>query len=165
MVLKIKLLKEKLKIYLIGEIIILFVFAVNLLVFINHFEFFKIIKLFSFFYTIIEFFYILDFCKNTQWYEFYENEIIVKNIFGVVNHVKIKNITQSYEIQLPYFTRDKGCNCYVFIDERPIFKSPFNINVNNGKNICVRVPKTIETENFVKLKGIKTLKKNLNEII
>ena len=54
---------------------------------------------------------------NLQCYYIYENKIVVKNYFGVVNEVYFSQVHQIVDIELPIVKRDH-VRCFIFVDKK-----------------------------------------------
>ena len=91
-----------------------------------------------------------------QWFDVYEDCIVVRNIFGVVNRVEFSKVHYVLKKQLPVFTRDRGAMHYVFVDGRPTKRKgiTYPYNSDNHKNITVRIPVTPELTAFLETKAL-----------
>ena len=89
-----------------------------------------------------------------QWFDVYEDCVVVRNIFGVVNKVEFSKVRYVLKKQLPVFTRDRGVMHYIFIDGRPNKRKGIThpCNSDNYKNITVRIPVTPELTAFLETK-------------
>ena len=81
---------------------------------------------------------------SMEWYCVYEDKIVVKNYFGVVNEVYFFQVHQIVDIELPIVKRDH-IRCFVFVDKKKNIKDKiFWGSVSNSKFSYVRVPVTDE---------------------
>ena len=90
-----------------------------------------------------------------QWFLIFQNRIVVKNIFGIVNSVDFSNVKYVEQKKLPLFTKDHEVAHYVFIDGRPERKRGITQHSStvNFKKTSVRVYITPELTSIVKNHG------------
>lgn len=96
-----------------------------------------------------------------QWYYIYEDKIIIKNIYGVVKKVYFSDVIEIIQKRFSIFTKDKGVECYVFIDKciKHLDRKLFWENIDNKKNRFVRVPITEELKMYIEDKKFKIVQK------
>ena len=122
-------------IFLIPLTILLFFGIIN-----NDNEFFwftLICFLLGFVFSLIQF-------GSIEWYCIYDDKIVIKNFFGVVNEVYFSQVHQIVDIELPIVKRDH-VRCFIFVDKKKNIKDKiFWGSVFNSKFSYVRVPVTDE---------------------
>ena len=108
----------------------------------------------------------LEVVKQYQCFEVYKDKIIVKSPFGKVNEVNLNEVQRVLKAKLPYYTRDAGCEHYIFCDGRPIKRRGimYNINSVNHKKICVRIPISEELDKYVNNKGLEIICKDYSRL-
>ncbi len=106
----------------------------------------------------------LEFFQQIQWYEVYDDKIVIKNIYGKVSEVKFEDVKKIYEINLPIFTSIELKSYYVFLDGRPLKSFLHPLNIDNHKKFCVRVWITDELKKLIENKEIEIQKKELCDI-
>ena len=100
-----------------------------------------IIAVALFFIIIIYLWYVYELMKTIEWFEFYEESIVVKNFLGVKNIVYIKDIVDIKEERLSYLFKDLEQDFYMLIDNRPMGNEFDHISLTNNKKYCVRIYK------------------------
>ena len=140
---KINALKDVKMVALITSLIMIFPFTIMLLVF-GMIESDTDCYLIAFIWFVIGCIISLFIFCSVQWYCVYEDKIVVKNYFGVVNEVYFFQVHQIVDIELPIVKRDY-VRCFVFVDKKKNIKDKiFWGSVYNSKYSFIRVPVTDE---------------------
>ena len=147
---KIDILKEKKSALLIFSVMILFIFMLILL-FIPSFEGKIVLSiLLLILYSIVLFGYL----SQMQWYILDDKSVTVRNAYGIVNKVFYKDVKTVLIKRLPVHTKDEGILCLLFDDGREEKKLFNGYNIDNHKNVMVRIPHTPEIEEYLKANNL-----------
>ena len=113
----------------------------------------------SILFLILSVVFIFSILPAIQWFLIFEDQIVVKNIFGVVNSVNFSNVEYIEQKKLPLFTKDHEITHYIFVDGRPEKKHGFTQQSNtvNFKKTSVRVYVTPELTSIVEKLGLRII--------
>ena len=102
---------------------------------------------------------------HLESFEIYDEKIVVKTPFGVLNQVYFDKVTEVFEVALQDGGRYSYVKCFVFSDGRKLTKGFLPLSADNTKNICVRVPITDELTKLLESKALKITQKSASSFL